>query len=196
MSTAAAPGATVRARRRYGLPKVSLAIAGLLTLLVGAWAGIVAFVGPLFGFSADGAASWYWNLDHGVLFLAPGVAACAGGLMTLMGARTRSRALAAIGGVLGVISGAWLIVGSAAWPVLESGAAVYRAGSTPLMELAYRAGYSLGPGAMLVLLGAFIIGSDRVRVVTHIVERPAPSESVTTIRPDSSAGSTDTWAHA
>ena len=30
-------------------PRISLEMAGLLTLLVGAWGGIVPFVGPLFG---------------------------------------------------------------------------------------------------------------------------------------------------
>ena len=50
-----------------GSAPLSLILGGFLALLLSAWAGIVPFVGPSFGFSADGTASWTWNLVHGLL---------------------------------------------------------------------------------------------------------------------------------
>jgi hypothetical protein len=52
--------------------RLSIETAGFLTLLLGAWAGIVAFVAPAFSFSADGSPVWTWNLAHSLLFLVPG----------------------------------------------------------------------------------------------------------------------------
>jgi|GEM_PF-3418494 hypothetical protein len=42
---------------RVRVPPAGLRLAGLLTLLLGAWAGIVPFLGPSFGYSGDGAGS-------------------------------------------------------------------------------------------------------------------------------------------
>ena len=49
-----------------GSAPLSLILGGFLALLLSAWAGIVPFIGPSFGFSADGTASWTWNLVHGL----------------------------------------------------------------------------------------------------------------------------------
>src|SRR5574340_782616 len=57
------------------VPAAGIGTLGVLTLLVGAWGGIVPFVGPIFGFSADGTVAWYWNMPHALLWLAPGAAA-------------------------------------------------------------------------------------------------------------------------
>jgi hypothetical protein len=133
----------------------------VLMLLVGAWGGIVAFVGPTFGFSADGSSSWTWNLMHALLGVAPGAAACAGavaafGLIPRF-ARGRGHIGAAGAGLLVALAGAWFVVGPVAWPVLQRSAGVYVPAS-PLRELAYQVGYSLGPGVLLTLLGGITFG--------------------------------------
>lgn len=145
---------TVRAPYR-----LSIEIAGFMTLLLGAWSGIVAFVGPLFGFSADGAGSWTWNLAHSLLFLVPGAVASLAGLVIMIEGLTTGparRVLLGFGGLLAAICGAWLVVGPLAWPALEGRG--FFTGATPLRELAYWIGYSLGPGALLLAFGAFILG--------------------------------------
>jgi hypothetical protein len=137
------------------MPRLSVEMAGALACAVGAWGGIVPFVGPIFGFSADGSPSWTWNLTHAVLFLVPGAAAFLGGLAIIAAGRTsfgRHIGLAAAGALVAV-AGAWFIVGPWAWPVLQSTSFF---GSAPaLRELEYWIGYSLGPGAMLIALGSF-----------------------------------------
>jgi hypothetical protein len=149
---------------RFVLPRLSLETAGILTLLFGAWAGIVSFVGPTFAFSGDGSGSWHWNLAHALLFLVPGGAACIAGLLAIFGAASGKRMVLGFAGLLAVVCGGWLIMGPVAWPVLEGGS-VFRTGVPALRELAFWIGYSLGPGALLVALGAFILGRDRLQIM-------------------------------
>lgn len=139
--------------------RLSIEIAGMMTFLLGAWGGIVPFVAPLFGFSADGSSSWTWNLAHSLLFLVPGAAACLAGLVIMVEGLSTGparRALLGFAGLLAAVCGAWLVVGPLAWPALEGRA--FFTGAAPLRELAYWIGYALGPGALLVALGAFILG--------------------------------------
>ena len=139
--------------------RLSIEVAGFMTFLLGAWGGIVPFVAPLFGFSADGTGSWTWSLSHALLFLIPGAAGCLAGLVIMIEGLTGGparRMMLAFGGLLAAVCGAWLIVGPLTWPVLE-GRAFY-VGAAPLRELAYWIGYSLGPGALLLAFGAFILG--------------------------------------
>ena len=70
------------------MPRLSVEMAGALACALGAWGGIVPFVGPIFGFSADGSPAWTWNLPHALLFLAPGAVAFVGGLAIIAGGRS------------------------------------------------------------------------------------------------------------
>ncbi|MGH9304537.1 MAG: hypothetical protein ACRDZ5_09020, partial [Acidimicrobiales bacterium] len=54
------------------------------------------------------------------------------------------------------LCGAWFVIGPLAWPVLE-GAHVF-VGASPLVELTYWIGYSLGPGLLLAMLGGLSMG--------------------------------------
>ena len=162
-STAAVRPSPVRYLARSYTP--SIETAGLLIVLVGAWGGIVPFVGPLFGFSADGSAPWHWNLAHALLSLAPGAVAVSAGLLVMLAGRAMYRPGGLLfGGLLAALCGAWFVVGPVAWPVFEHSTAL--AAHTPIWELTYRIGYSLGPGALLLALGAFVLG------------RPAPEPTV------------------
>lgn len=143
------------------VPAGALGTLGVLTLLVGAWGGIVPFVGPLFGYSADGTTAWYWNLPHALLWLAPGAAACAAAVV-MLGALPRAVAgLGRIGafgaGVLAVLAGAWFVVGPEAWPVLFRSAGVF-APAGAMRAFVHQIGYSFGPGVLLLLFGAVAMG--------------------------------------
>jgi hypothetical protein len=140
--------------------RLSLETAGFLTLLLGAWGGIVPFVGPIFGFSADGSSSWTWNLAHALLFLAPGATAVIAGLLIIAKGRSPRRRSLVFCGLIAAAAGAWFVVGPLAWPVLE-GTAYFHSGASALRELAYWIGYSLGTGGLLVALGSFVLGRPR-----------------------------------
>lgn len=188
-----APGAAPAPARPLGtVPAAGLGTLGFLTLLVGAWGGIVPFVGPTFGFSADGTMAWYWNMPHALLWLAPGAAAVLAGAVML---GTLPRALAGLGrmgafgaGLLAVLAGAWFVIGPEAWPVLVHSAGVFTP-AHPLRELAREVGYSFGPGVLLVAFGSMAMGmagrTARRARVTRTEARPAttPAKPTTAAKP-------------
>lgn len=156
-----APLSGARRAHAKGVSAAGLATIAVLVMLVGAWGGIVPFVGPIFSFSADGSPSWYWDLAHALLWLAPGaIAVLVGFAMLSQASRVkaeRARFGLTVTGLVAVVSGAWFVVGPWAWPVFKSGGVVFSPAS-PTRELLYQVGWSLGPGMMLVLLGGCAIG--------------------------------------
>jgi hypothetical protein len=155
----------------------SIETAGLLILLVGAWGGIVPFVGPLFGFSGDGSRSWTWNLPHALLSLAPGAAAVLAGLLVMAAGGRLLRPGLKLGGLLAAVCGAWFVVGPVAWPVLEHTRVFV--GAAPLREFAYWVGYSLGPGVLLAALGAFVLGRPSLRPAAPVAGTGPAAETRT-----------------
>ena len=181
MAVTTVPGVrTRRARTEVRSYTPSIELAGLLIVLVGAWGGIVPFVGPLFGYSADGSGSWTWNLSHTLLHAAPGAAAVFGGLVVMLAGGRLSRSGLKLGGLLAALAGAWLVVGPVAWPVLEH-TKVFMSAS-PLRQFDYWIGYALGPGTLLAALGAFVLGRPSARPAV-----PAPAPETRTVTPENRA---------
>jgi hypothetical protein len=176
----AAPASRVVPGVRPAVPPGGLVVVGLMTILAGAWGGIVPFVGPIFGYSGDGTTSWYWSFPHAMLWLVPGAVAVFCGLSMLGHVWRAARGFARIGsattGLVVAACGAWFVFGPLSWPVLEHSAGVFVPAS-PLRELAYWAGYSLGPGVLLATLGGIAFGwavrSSRV-VGSRRTTEPAP----------------------
>jgi len=76
----------------------------VLLVCVGAWGGVVAFVGPTFSFETGATTTaWVWNQTHATLYLAPGVAAMVGGLLLIGASGWASERL---GAFLALIGGA------------------------------------------------------------------------------------------
>lgn len=149
---------------------------GLLTVFLGAWAGIVPFVGPLFGYSATGNGAWYWNLTNALLWLVPGAAAVFFGFV-MLGRAPFVRMGAGRSGHFGsgfvvAVAGAWLALGPFCWRVLQGGMPIRHA--APLRELAYWVGYNIGPGVLLGVFGGIAMG------IAMLTRRSAPTAAVTT----------------
>jgi hypothetical protein len=138
-----------------------LGTVGLLLIAISAWGGIVPFIGPSFGYSADGAGSWHWSLTHAVVGLAPGAIGVLVGLMVLARARGlvvgRGRLSLAGAGVVVLVCGAWFAVAPWAWPVIDNTRS-YFVNASPLRVLANISGYALGPGVIAASCGAFFLG--------------------------------------
>jgi hypothetical protein len=152
----AVAGADTRVRSS----SVSLGMVGFIALIASAWGGIIPFVGPTFGFSADGAGSWHWDLSHAVLALIPGALGCLVALTMMAPANasvTGRRLSLTTAGIIGIASGAWFVVGPYAWPVLVNTHSYFIVAS-PLRVLEYQIGYALGPGLILVACSAFAVG--------------------------------------
>lgn len=164
---AAAPPAAVSTRKAHVRRDVNpgagayVGLTGFLVLLIGAWAGIVPFVGPLFGFNATGAHAWHWSLAHALLWVCPGAVAVVCGIAMLTRAPRASAGSSRLGssgpGFLAACCGAWLVIGPLAWRALEGRVPIRHA--NPVRELLYYVGYSFGPGVLLVLLGGVALGA-------------------------------------
>lgn len=148
--------------------RMSLVSLGIVVL--GAWGGIVPYIGPALGYNALGGTSWVWNLQHALLYLIPGAAAVLGGLvlMGLVPRKGRGRFAANLAGALVIVAGAWFVIGPIAWPVLYT-TNVFVPDSA-LGNLTHQIGYNLGVGILLVAMGsvAAVSGSSRRRAAAPV----------------------------
>ncbi len=138
---------------------VGLILGGFVALLLSAWAGIVPFVGPVFGFSADGSSSWTWNQVHALGAAVPGAVGVVACIVAMVCARRpmgmQSAGSLATAGFVLFLCGAWLAVVPVVWPVLVG---TYFHAATPSMTLAHWMGYSAGPGVLLAGFGGLFLG--------------------------------------
>lgn len=146
-----------------------LAFAGFLAVLLSAWAGIIPYVGPTFGFSADRTSSWTWDNAHTYGALVPGAVGIFFALLILVGARrtvgVQASGVLASAGFVVFLCGAWLTVFPVVWPVIMG---TYFHAASPSMTLAHWLGYASGPGILLAAIGAYAIGrSRRAAVLTR-----------------------------
>ena len=157
--TTALGGNTYDARRHVGRRgasdrrafSVGLGMVGLTTVVISAWGAITPYVGPTFGYSADGSSAWEWNLTHSVLALIPGAIGVLVGLFYFAPVRTSTagrRLSLGAAGAIAVACGAWFVIGPVAWPVITD-MGQYFVAAPPLRNLANQVGYSLGPGLIL-----------------------------------------------
>jgi hypothetical protein len=155
--------------------RASVRALGLLLIGVAAWGGVVAFVGPSFGFRlGNTTAAWVWNESHATLHFAPGVAGLIGGLLMLI---ATTRAMERVGGVLALTSGAWFLIGPSLEPLWHSGATTATLGSSgsTTMRVLEGIGYQYGTGAVMVALAAFALGLLAPGPVAARATTPAPT---------------------
>ena len=144
------------------IPRSRGAVCGVLLILLGLWGGLAPFVGPYlhFGFTPDKA--WGWTSGRLYLSVVPGAAVLLGGLMVLV---TRHRGVGFSGGVLGVLGGAWFVVGAGlVTDVLKNkaisvGTPLQSASLTAsLQDYLERAALFFGIGVLILFVGALAIG--------------------------------------
>jgi hypothetical protein len=141
-----------------------LAAGAILALLMSAWAGLVPFIGPIFGFSADGTSSWSWNEVHALGAVVPGAVGVLACVFVVSAVRrpVGLRSSMAFWGFVLFLCGAWLTVMPIVWPAIVGS---YFHAAPSLRTLEYWLGYASGPGVLLAGFGAFVMGrSGRSRV--------------------------------
>jgi hypothetical protein len=176
-TTSYAPGIGVG---HFGLGSMSF-----MLILAAAWGGIIPFVGPVFGYSADGAGSWHWTLTHAVMAVVPGALAVLMGLTVLGSTRAmvvgRGRISLAGAGLVTMACGAWFAVAPWAWPVVDNRHAFFVFAS-PLHQLADIAGYAVGPGLIIAACGAYFLGwagrHQEIATATPVRTAVAPATEV------------------
>ncbi|MFB4297344.1 hypothetical protein [Actinomadura sp. NTSP31] len=161
------------------VPRSRGGISGILLVLLGLWGGLLPFAGPYFDFGFAPDDTWVYNTDRLQLSIAPAAAAVLGGLIVLFSA---NRAFAILGAWLGVLGGAWFVVGgplATLWDVPGVGAPL---GTTNGRHLAEQLSGFAGLGVVIVFFAALALGRFAVVGVREAVppDGPGREESGTT----------------
>lgn len=163
-----------------GLRVLTASTATMAAILLGAWAAVIPFVGPSFGFVAGDAQAWHLTTRVLVLQVIPGAAAFVAGLMALSGSRDAGPGRRSVLGMCSLIvmaAGGWLVAGPFVWEAVQGGVTAGAAEGGPLRRLAELAGYSWGAGALLAALGGVMFGIASVRHILIVRNAaPAPAE--------------------
>jgi hypothetical protein len=154
-------------------------LSGVLLLLLGAWGGLIAFVGPYFHFAYTPDATWTYNTSRLWLEILPGAGAFVGGALLII---SRHRLEGMFGGWLAAASGAWFALGTVLSPIWNNGAVLggSPAGTGTTTRVLEQVGFFTGLGVVIVLIAGMAIGrlsaipSQAVGVPSS--EEPAPAE--------------------
>jgi hypothetical protein len=148
--------------------RLTATTAGVLAVVVGAWGGIAPYIGHAIRYSADGSATWTWNLQHGLLSLLPGAMAVVGGLLLIASTwapRERASVLYTVGlmgaAVILGLSAVWFLIGASVWPIYFTSHVLTAA--SPVRTLSDMVGYYLAEGFVLAavagVVGSWAVGS-------------------------------------
>jgi hypothetical protein len=163
------------------LPRSTGAISGSLVVLLGLWGAVIAFVGPYFHYSFGSNTTWHYTTNRLLLDILPGaLAVVAGGL--LLTATTRRAGV--LGGWLGLLAGAWFVIGPAVsltWEHASGPIGRPLGGSTrQMVELV---GYFYGLGALIIALVAFASGRFASRPALAVPDDSRAGGSAAQIAP-------------
>jgi hypothetical protein len=143
---------------------VTSRVSGFLLVLLGAWGGLVPFVGPYFGYYYGPDKTWFYNSDRLWLSVLPAVAVFVGGLIVLLLPR-----VSALGALLAALGGAWFVVGAPVLAVVKPGTSPGAPASAPgamfgpaTMHLLENIGFFSGLGVVIVFFAAIALGRSGV----------------------------------
>ncbi len=154
-------------------------LCGLLLVLLGGWAGIAAFAGPVlkFGYTPDQA----WAYTQGRVFLSavPGGVTVLAGLILII---TRSRGFGGFCAAIAALAGAWLIAGATLIQLLPASVTRTISTGTVLGAGAHRAiltslAFFAGPGALIVFVAAIALGRLSITAYKDYLRWPPPDDT-------------------
>jgi hypothetical protein len=153
-------------------------LSGALLALLGIWGGLIPFIGPYFHYAYTPDKAWTYNTGRLWLEILPGAAALLGGLLLMA---SSGRHVKLFGALLGVVAGAWFVVGNILAPLwTTANPAGVPASATTLMRAVEEIGFFAGLGAAIVLVAGFAAG--RLTAVPGVaVAVPDRTEPVTTV---------------
>lgn len=134
-----------------------------MLVVLGAWGGLIPFIGPYFGYAFGSHATWDYTANRLWLDILPGLAVVVGGLILM---QSGHRASGTLGAWFAMAGGAWFAVGPAVSRLWEHGPGPI---GVPLFGHVRQTfeliGYFYGLGALVMGLAAFALG--------RFVSRPA-----------------------
>jgi hypothetical protein len=154
------------------VPRSRGALSGVLLVLLGAWGGLIPFVGPHFHYAYTPDSTWAYTSGRLLLEVLPGAATVLGGLIVLA---SKFRPAVFLGAWLAALSGAWFVVGgilSVLWAKDGAATAGSPVGGTAA-RVAEQIGFFAGLGVVIVFLAALALGRFTVIGIreTKIAER-------------------------
>lgn len=158
------------------LPRSRGAVGGVLLILLGAWAGLVPFIGPYFqfGYTPSTDTTWKWTAARGYLEVAPGAVVVLAGFVLLF---SRSRLVMCLVASFAAIGGAWLIIATPLAPLLH----VQIGQPDPTWSLDVRIdellAYFYVAGAVILLVASVTLGRLSVQSVKDAQAAQPPAET-------------------
>src|ERR1022692_722113 len=139
------------------IPRSRGVVSGLLLILLGAWGGLIPFIGPYFHYAYTPDRAWAYTTGRLWLEILPGLAALLGGLIVLASTR---RPLAMFGAFVAALGGAWFVVGNLSSSLWNTGApqAGYPVGSSTARLALEALGFFAGLGVLIVFFAALALG--------------------------------------
>src|SRR5947209_4125280 len=131
---------------------VSTRFVGLLLVALGAWGGLVPFVGHYFHFALGPDKSWDWTTARLYLDVLPAVATVLGGLILMHAGPRRS---ARLGALLALAGGIWFAIGpeiSQLWTVGGAQGAGHGSAHIQMLEMLT---YHTGLGVVIAALAGY-----------------------------------------
>jgi hypothetical protein len=167
------------------VPRSRGALSGTLLVLLGAWGGLIPFVGPHFHYAYTPDSTWAYTSGRLLLEVLPGAATTLGGLIVLA---SKFRPAVFFGAWLAALSGAWFAVGGIL-SVLWAKDGVTMAGSPvggTAARVAEQIGFFAGLGVVIVFLAALALGRFTVIGVreTKIIAREREVAAEETVAPE------------
>ena len=126
------------------IPRSRGSVAGVLLIILGAWGGLIPFVGPYFHYAYTPDTAWHYTSGRLYLSIVPGAAALIGGLLAVLASH---RAVGVLGSLLAALGGGWFILGG------------------PIVALAVKSG-SVSPGSPLTGAVGSLSSATRVFLET------------------------------
>ena len=152
-------------------------MSGLILVVLGAWGGLIPFIGPYFGYAFGSHATWFYTTNRLWLSILPGAVVVIGGLILM---RSGHRASGALGAWLAMAGGAWFVVGPAVSRLWEHGPGPIGAPLFGHIRQTFELiGYFYGLGAVIIGLAAFALGRFVTRpalVAGPVVAEPVAAE--------------------
>lgn len=177
------------------IPRSRGVLSGLLLILLGAWGGLIPFIGPYFHYAYTPDKAWVYTTGRLWLEIVPGVATALGGFLVLASVR---RPLAIFGAFVAALGGAWFVVGNlvrSLWNISVPGAGVPVGSSVSRLALE-ELGFFIGLGVVIVFFAALALGRCAVVGVKDaaLAERASEAASADGYETATAPGSTAPFA--